>query len=196
MENQGKTLEKLAGSHHGTPDLFEKDIKLLLDYQKWITTAKQAGKKQYEQTGCQSSYTKEDWIPTKIDMLKSRLFWRIRSDKEPLPEAPPTAYSCSWYELIEVPGPHDVWEEIRVYDHSSWLKPPEGKKLAFVAQTLYEVLEEHSDGILILKYNCYKFKAWNGMIPTRSLVTDAVTGEQKVTDTERPGGWIEYIGTV
>jgi len=164
-----------AGSHHGAPDLFERDIKLLLDYQKWVETAKKSGGVHYQ-----------NWTPGTVDMLKSRLFWRIRSGKEPLPEAPPTAYSCPWYELIEVPGPHDVWEEIRVYE----------KKFCSVAQCRYEVLEQHEDGILILKYNCYKFKAWNGMIPTRSLVTDPVTGEQKTVDTERPGGWIEYIGNV
>jgi len=176
-------LGKLAGSHHGTPDLFDRDIKLLTDYQKWVATAKASGGEHYK-----------DFTPSYVDMLKSRLFWRIRSGKEPLPEAPPTAYSCPWYELIEVAGPHDVWEEIRVYEEPQFIA--KNGPVCTVAQSIYSVLEKQENGTLILKYNCYKFKAWNGMVPTRSLVTDAVTGEKKVVDTQNPGGWIEYIGTV
>jgi hypothetical protein len=194
MENQAEVLGKHTGSHHGAPDLFERDIKLLQAYQLWVKTANDAAEAQFKKTGQKSSYAKDTWVPSYPDMLKSRLFWRIRSGKDPLPEPPPTAYSCSWYELIEVPGPHDVWEEIRVFDKDHFL----GSKgpVCSVAQSLYEVLEQHEDGTLILKYNCYKFKAWNGMIPTRSIVTDAVTGEKTVKDSESPGGWIEYIGTV
>ena len=116
MENQANILGKHSGSHHGTPDLFERDIKLLIDYQLWIKTANEASEKLFQRTGFKNSYHKDTWIPSQADMTKSRLFWRIRSGLQPLPEAPPTAYSCSWYELIEIPGPHDCWpDEIRTY---------------------------------------------------------------------------------
>jgi hypothetical protein len=191
-------LGSYVGSHHGHPDLFERDIQLLQHYQKWLETAKATGLSHYQ-----------NWTPSYVDMLKSRLFWRIRSGKDPLPEAPPTAYSCPWYELIEVPGPHDIWEEIRVYG------PNQGfpKKFCSVAQCSYQVIEDHAPAgqcipcggsnpepcasvYLTLKYNCYLFKAWNGMVPTRKVITDPVSGEQKAVDSERPGGWIEYIGSI
>ena len=120
-------------------------------------------------------------------MLKSRLFWRIRSGKKPLALPPPTAYSCPWYELLEVPGPHDVWEEIRIHDIN-------GKRVASVAQCLYDV--EHIDEdakfktVYHLKFNTYTFMAWNGMIPTKSITKDGYV------DTQSPGGWIEYIAPV
>lgn len=187
------SLGKQTGSHHGDPQLFERDVKLLRDYQLWIKTANEASAKLFAKNGYQNTYGKE-WVPSEADIAKSRLFWRIRSGKPPLPEAPPTAYSCSWYELIEVPGPHSTFEEIRVYRDDHWL----GSKgpMASVAQSLYSVLEEHDDGSVILQYNCYKFKAWNAPIPTRSLVTDPSTGERNVIDTEMPGGWIEYMGVI
>lgn len=169
-----------SGSHHGAPDLFERDIKLLLDYQKWVNTVRATGLTRYT-----------NWTPGYVDILKSRLFWRIRSGKDPLPEAPPCAYSCPWYEVIEVPGPHDVWEEIRTYGPGNGYET----ETAYVAQERYQVLEKNGS-TLTLKYNCYKFKSWNGMIPTSTIVTDAVSGEKKIIDTESPGGWIQYIGNV
>lgn len=172
-------LGNLAGSHHGTPDLFERDIKLLLDYQKWVKTVRESGYTQYT-----------DWTPSHIDMLKSRLFWRIRSGKEPLSSPPPTCYSCPWYELIEVPGPHDVWEVIRVYSTDEGYNKP----TAYVAQSAYNVIEQDPD-FLILEKNGYKFKAWNGMIPTKSLAKD-FEGKSTCVDTQHPGSWIEYIGRV
>lgn len=48
--------------------------------------------------------------PSHADFSKSRLFWRLRTGQRPLPEPPPTAFSCPWYEVVEIPGPHDCFE--------------------------------------------------------------------------------------
>ena len=176
------TANEYAGSHHGAPDLFKRDIRLLLDYQKWVRTVQNSGGPQYK-----------DWVPGDIDMLKSRLFWRIRSGKEPLPAPPPCAYSCPWYELIEVPGPHDVFESIRTYETTDSFTCDH--EVAYVAQCAYRIIDREQDA-LILQYNCYKFKAWNGTIPVTQTSYNAATNEPMRVNTVRPGGWIQYIGTI
>ena len=95
MKNQENSLGNNSGSHHGTPELFERDIKLLENYQLWVKTATDAAQKEFERTGYESSYMKDKWIPSVPDMLKSRLFWRIRYGLQPLPAAPPTAAASS-----------------------------------------------------------------------------------------------------
>lgn len=199
MENQEAALGKHSGSHHGAPDLFERDIKLLQDYQLWIKTANKAAQKTLKRNGYESSYLKDRWFPSVADMLKSRLFWRIRSGKQPLPAAPPAAYSCAWYELIEVPGPHDCWpEEIHTYkpDGTGTGKMKTNRPLASINQCMYDLIEEYPDGSMLLEYSdYYRFKAWNGMVPTRTLVDDSDNpGQKKVIDSEHKGCWIEYIG--
>lgn len=47
-----------------------------------------------------------NWLPRTADFEKSRLFWRLRDGKEPLPHPPPTCYSCPWYEVVEELSPH------------------------------------------------------------------------------------------
>ncbi len=62
----------------------------------WIRTARAAG------------YVHDNWLPSAADFQKSALLERLRSGKDPLPEPPPTTYSCPHYALVEDPGPHVV----------------------------------------------------------------------------------------
>lgn len=139
-------LESIAGSHHGIPDLLMRDMKLICYFKKWVSTVRNA--KGYD--------TK--WLPSEIDCLKSRLFWRIRSGKDPLKDAPPTCFSCPWYEVIEIPGPHSTIDPIRIFDD-------EGKKYVSVAQCRYELIESASmdgqDNAATIGFGPYRFKAWN-----------------------------------
>ena len=162
---------KPAGSHHGNPDLSKHDMDLLEAYNKWINTATKAG------------YDK-GWLPSYPDIIKSRLFWRIRSGQEPLKYPPPRAYSCPWYELIEVPGPHDCFEEIRPYRFA-----PEDPLKVSVAQCSYDIVSE-DNGIYVLSYGHYRFKAWNGPITRKRVIG------KEVTEFEDRCGWIEYTGIV
>jgi hypothetical protein len=60
---------------------------------------------------------KENWgleanlLPTRPDIVKSALFERLRSGREPLPHAPPRGLDCPWYAVVEDAGPHraDGW---------------------------------------------------------------------------------------
>lgn len=156
-----------AGSHHGDPILTKRDISLLEAYSVWIQTFAKAQGVVPFLTGY------PDWI-------KSRLFWRIRSGKKPLPYPPPTAFSCPWYELIEVPEPHETADTVREYD---------GKLI--VAQSRYEILGRE-DNKWIVGYGPYRFKAWNGPI-TRQRYEDSPNGKI-IVEFQDVCGWIEYIG--
>jgi hypothetical protein len=77
-------------AHHGVPLLTEHEAQICEAMSLWIATVRQGGSAWYK-----------DWLPGRVDIEKSRLFWRLRSGKEPLPHRPPTAYSCPWYEVVE-----------------------------------------------------------------------------------------------
>lgn len=154
---------KPVGSHHGDPILTKRDMSLLEAYTTWrATVAKENG-------GVLT-------LPGPPDWLKSRLFWRIRSGKAPLKYAPPTAYSCPWYELIEVAGPHDTWETIRIADGN-----------VHIAQCRYDMIRKEGD-IWIVGFGPYRFKAWNGPVPVKQKVDD------QWVDGTKLGGWVEYTG--
>ena len=74
-------LDKPAGSYHGSPDLLMRDIKLLEDYNLWIQTIMKENNNESISS-----------LPGYPDWIKSRLFWRIRSGKQPLEFA--IFYSC------------------------------------------------------------------------------------------------------
>jgi hypothetical protein len=161
-------LDDRAGSHHGDPDLLNRDIRLLAAYTKWVTTARRAG------------YA-ANWLPGEVDWLKSRLFWRIRSGKEPLESPPPTCYSCPWYEVIEMPAEeHSTFEAVRIYED-------EGKRVVRIAQCSYDVIKEGMmDGIenaAIVGFGPYRFKTWNA------------DKTYKTSETRR-AGFIRYLETV
>ena len=169
---------RLAGSHHGTPDLFETDVKLLNDCMLWIQIARKSERSGYG----------PEWLPNTVDFLKSRLFWRIRSGKNPLKHAPPCAYSCPWYELIEDERPHWVWENVRIYQRG--FRDNGSPASVSVAQTLYELIERQSDCSLLLAYGPYHFKVWAG----QQMVPAHVDGK----DVQKPldGWYIQYLKNV
>ena len=133
-----------AGAHHGIPLLTTGDMMLLGAMRLWIETVRKIDRYGIE------------WLPSDVDMLKSRLFWRIRSGKQPLPEPPPTAYSCPWYELIEDDRPH--W----AYD--MWVNP-HGDTCA-ISQCGYavEVFGENRYPEVV-RFGSYRFKTWMGDSP-------------------------------
>lgn len=178
-----------AGSHHGAPVLYERDIQMMQHFMLWIQTARSSP------TGG-GSYG-PDWWPSYPDMLKSRLFWRIRSGKQPLAYPPPTSFSCPWYELIEVAGPHEVVDEIRagigVTTMGSIFRAQQQgvTECANVAQCLYGVISE-ADGKWVLAYGPYRFRAWNG--PVAWLSVDPKQGWKQgdpPMTVYHPGGLIE-----
>ncbi len=124
-------------AHHGPPVLTEREANICLAMSKWIRIAQ----KRYGSA----------WLPGYPDVVKSRLFWRLRSGKEALAHRPPTAYSCPWYELIDEPE-RAHW----AYDMGEW----EG--CVYFAQCRYdEVLERSKDGKpSVVRFGPYVFSCW------------------------------------
>lgn len=131
-------------AHHGPPIITERDAALLGAMVKWIATARAAGRRDYQ-----------GWLPSHPDIIKSRLFWRIRSGKEPLPEPPPTCFSCPWYEVVEVLEPHDIFD-VHPYP-KDWSN---GKNLVSVGQCPYEVIQELEDKSRIVGFGRWRFRLW------------------------------------
>jgi hypothetical protein len=128
-------MSKHGVADHGPPIITEQDMQLLLCVTKWVETARKFGGEHYK-----------DFIPHHADYAKSRLFWRIRSGKEPLPYPPPCAFSCPWYELIEEP-------EREHHGFYFWTK--DGN--AYICQTRYPI-ESGDIGELIVKFGPWRFK--------------------------------------
>jgi len=141
-------------AHHGNPVLTQDAYDTCRAMITWIRTVRK------ERFG-DPAYG-EGWLPTDVDMQKSRLFWRCRSGKEPLLMAPPTAYSCPWYEVVEeMDRPH--W----AYD--GCIQNTGTRKLAFIAQCPYEILELADDEkSAIVKFNMWKFRIFIGQQETRT----------------------------
>jgi hypothetical protein len=141
-----------------------------------------------------------NWLPHGIDLLKSRLFWRLRSGKLPLPYPPPTAWSCPWYELIEDVRPHWVHD---CYVHKPgeaglWGRHPH--PTANLGNTPYRILEFSDPEETLPKivgYDPtfldgeihYRFKSFQGPWETCALDPKGHTYEKKIIT----GWWLEYI---
>lgn len=127
--------------------LTERDMMVCVAMAKWIEVVRK------EQAD--NPWYGKNWLPSGADIQKSRLFWRIRSGKAPLEHAPPRAYSCPWYEVIDEPE-RAHW----AYDYCE----SEGK--AYFAQCGYEVLERDENGLpCLVKFAPYQFKCWSGPSP-------------------------------
>lgn len=140
--------EHIHYCHHDTLALTERDITLMYAFQLWVDTVRK------------SPRYSEAWLPSEIDIIKSRLFWWIRSGNTPLPHPPPTAYSCPWYEVITETGLHGALELS--------IMPPEGFNGVFagkinISQCMYNLIDKISDEELIVGFGPYKWRA------TRSL---------------------------
>lgn len=140
-------------AHHGPPILTERDAHICEAMTKWIDTVRKHGKG--------ISYG-PNWLPSSIDIIKSRLFWRIRSGKEPLPHPPPCCYSCPWYEVVEEPAPHWTMECWLTADHPQWKYVSDA---AIVGQCAYAVERRNDDGSLVVTFGPWRFNVWPGAHP-------------------------------
>jgi hypothetical protein len=133
-------------SHHGPPVLTRRDVAICQAMSRWIDIAR-------EKYG-------PDWLPAGADIEKSRLFWRLRSGKEPLDHPPPCAFSCPWYEVIEEPHrPHWAFE--------AW----EMEGAFYIAQNPYEVLERNAQGVPSrVGFGPWSFRCWEGPLETNPEV--------------------------
>lgn len=128
-------------AHHGPPILDMRDLGICEAMILWIKVVRKA-------------YSEKEWLPGPIDIRKSRLFWRLRSGKSPLPEAPPTAYSCPWYEIIEEDRPHWAFE-MHVRDG-----------IAYLAQCGYRIESTDPAGKpQIVTFNKWRFRVWEDAPP-------------------------------
>ena len=124
----------------------ERNIRLMKAFVKWITTVRKV-----------SRYS-ENWMPSNVDIEKSRLFWWIRSGHEPLDYPPPCAYSCPWYEVVTEEGSHGTYEfNICTDDHPFYA----GK--VNIAQAIYDLIEKVSDEEYIVGYGPYRFRAYRNV---------------------------------
>ena len=169
---QAEIANQFVGSHHGEPELTRRDIWLLECHSLWVETAQDASGRAFG-------------LPHYPDWIKSRLFWRIRSGKPPLKYAPPTCYSCPWYELIDMPDiAHSVRDPIKRFDFFG-----NGELVCSVAQCRYEIVywpssEPTKDNPAILKFGNYRFRSWNGLVEW--------TG--KNGSSFLPGAFIQFAG--
>ena len=145
-QEKKKKDEEKNQAHHGPPILTERDLHICASMVQWVRTVRSE-----RQRGNRSKYD-ENWLPTEIDIRKSRLFWRLRSGKEPLPVAPPTCYSCPWYEVVEDDRDHWAYE---LYVDAG---------IAYIAQCPYNIVELHNSSGLpkVVEYNEVRFKVWQG----------------------------------
>lgn len=132
-------------AHHGPPVLTERDMKICLAMVEWIRLVRGLNRSDYP----------KHWLPSFADLCKSRLFWRLRSGKKPLPEPPPTAFSCPWYEVVDEADRAHWAYEMHEY---------EGK--CFVAQCPYTILERDEGGVpSVIGYGSYRFTLRSGQSP-------------------------------
>lgn len=157
--------------------LLTKDNFQLVKYViKWIETVRKS--KDYS----------DDWLPNEIDAMKSRLFWRIRTGKDPLPEPPPRAYSCPWYEVIEQDRPHwaNDLHDLKSFREAFHLKQ-EPDKLS-ICQCLYDIVEFDEKQRGIVKFGNYEFDIWK---ESRMVINSDQTHEQEFN-----GWWIQLRSEV
>lgn len=174
--------EEDAGAHHGDPILTMRDLNISRAVVSWIEIAR----KKYGQ----------EWLPSDTDFIKSRLFWRLRSGFKPLPDPPPTAFSCPWYEVIEEKErPHWVHELLSYPSGSSMLfnfdlNGADG--MAFISQCPYLITKWSDDSKLVpeeVTYGPYKFRVFKGQHETIRYNTVTKTAGRVMID----GWWIQYI---
>ena len=159
-------------AHHGAPPLYARDLAMLQACRLWIQTVRSSG-----------GYYGPDWLPSDVDFSKSRLFWRLRSGKPPLPQPPPTAYSCPWYEVIEEIRPHWCFGDFHLLvEGPGTLDDP---KIA-IAQSVYDLVERTAQGYLV-RFGPWTFDVWKGTQEVPSL--NAKTGQPETRRLD--GCWIQ-----
>jgi hypothetical protein len=144
-------------SHHGTGEsiLSKRDLFIAQCVTQWTVIARTFGGFGYGSA----------WLPTGADFTKSRLFWRLRAGKEPLPHPPPTCYSCPWYEVVEEVSPH--------WTHDCVVMGPDElikERTAYIGQCGYGI-EKETDGVPeIVTFGPWRFKVWKGAHPKHAEI--------------------------
>jgi len=149
--------ESLNNAHHGPPILTDRDMHILQAMTNWIQIVREQYGKKYNN----NSY--KDWLPSEVDLRKSRLFWRLRSGKEALPAPPPTCWSCPWYEVVEEERAH--WLHDDVYPDKF------DKQFISIAQCRYVVYERENDFPSVVGFGPYRFKLWFGENKVTSITS-------------------------
>lgn len=154
-------LQPLSVAHHGAPILTARDAKYCEAMIAWIRTVREHCKDKF-------SYGPE-WLPSGVDIEKSRLFWRLRSGKQPLPHPPPTCYSCPWYEVVEEPTPHwtmECWEA----KGPAWDGLLDGH--AIIGQCGYKIERRSADGFPeLVSFGPWQFTVKPGKHPQQPSVS-------------------------
>ena len=164
----------------------EQEIKTVHNMVRWIEITRRERYAMYKQ---EDQLT---WLPHNIDMLKSRLFWRLRSGKDPLPYPPPTAFSCPWYELIEDDRAHWAYD---CYIHKPGEQGLWGRHtgpIANIGQCLYNV-ETWSDKEetipFSVSYGPYLFRTYLGPFETHQYNPQ----DKSIKVITLQGWWIKHV---
>lgn len=108
----------------------------------WIKTARAANASRGATLGGMYG---ENWLPCSTDLIKSALFERIRSGKDPLPEPPPIGFACPWYACVDDPNPHMIYD---VRFGNPWKSlnikgTPDGDNFVSLYQNTYEIVDTY-----------------------------------------------------
>ena len=148
-------------AHHGSPIFTTRDLHISECVVRWIQIAREYGGIGYG----------DAWWPSRVDFEKSRLFWRLRSGKDPLPAPPPTCFSCPWYEVVEEPSPHWVMEGAAV-SLAAFSKVNDDRPRFAFGQCLYVIESEDDAGQPeTVSFGPWKFRCWQGTHPSNETFT-------------------------
>jgi len=121
----------------------EDEMEIIVAVVKWIKTAREA---------------RENiaWLPMATDVVHSALLKRIMDGGEPLPYAPPIAFSYPWYDLYDKPTEDHLAVEVHirnqfeiVINHVVWKAHEEEKDMH------YTVMYGNNPDIFDLKLKPY-----------------------------------------
>jgi|SRR5271157_5601692 len=165
-----------AYTHHGEPYLFQRDINIIKQTILWMAIAR------YENKNKPHSSYGDDWYPSNADISKSRLFWRIRAGQKILTNAPPTAMSCPWYEVIEDIRPHWVYD-MNIMTEVFGVKqdPP---LVSISGTSFFKLLETIDENHHVVEFKPWTFDLWNA--PNEQATYNPATGQ---TEMKMINGW-------
>ncbi len=163
--------ESKNNAHHGPPILTDRDLHILEAMVAWIEIVRK-----------EKAYRTTEWLPSNVDMRKSRLFWRLRSGKKPLPSPPPCAYSCPWYEVIEEDRAHWAYDDVHILPFTL-----DDDKYVSIAQTRYKVEKMDREIPSIVSFGPYRFKLWKGENEVTAITANGPKKEMLT------GYWIQII---
>lgn len=130
------------------------ELELCKQFMLYVQTARNTG----------YAFVRPDGWPAEVDIIKSALFERIRSGKQPLDEPPPIGFACPWYAVVEDPGPHFVGtmgDDVRVAPTIFGNKMP---NVIIMLQSHWEIVEQLGFQSYIVRdgyhSTSYRFDLW------------------------------------